>query len=191
METELRYHDLRLMDWSPEMIEVLQKATKGKIKDLRMINFILDELEKAKKLHKRGHTDGVIYIVSEGSSFYKIGKSKDHSVINRLVGLQVGNPRPLSFVQCYYCSDYHTLEFAVHSSLEKHKISGEWFEIDLKNIKRTIINCAKNNDIIIFGELGASIVDVKRNLSKLQKEYQKTPEERYKLFLKEGIKCMT
>jgi hypothetical protein len=71
--------------------------------------------------------EGFIYIIDEGNddSPIKIGSSCRRS-LDRVNGLQTGNPRPLRLV--YEEAAEISLERVIHSALDAHRLCGEWFE---------------------------------------------------------------
>lgn len=71
-------------------------------------------------------TNAVVYFVQDGD-FVKIGASTaGRSLMLRVAGLQVGNPREL-VLRCVIAGD---LEREFHEHFAKQRVRGEWFRID-------------------------------------------------------------
>lgn len=187
----IRKKDLLEMGWSEEMYDTLILATKGRLKDPALFNFIYEEFELANSIDRYGYPYGIVYVVTDGTGCYKVGKSKDQSIIGRLSSLQVGNPRELSYTNCYFCSNYNLLEVATHSILEEHRIIGEWFNAGLTNIQSAVKKAALENNITIYGDIGVDRFTMSRNMIKMRDQYVMNPKERYCLFLKnkEAVIC--
>ena len=75
---------------------------------------------------------GFIYVIGETGSTdtYKIGISQT-SVEDRLCTLQIGNPRELYIALTAELEEYALLEQRIHILLNKYRIRGEWFFVDL------------------------------------------------------------
>jgi hypothetical protein len=73
---------------------------------------------------------GWVYLIGEdvkgGRRYVKIGESKDHPV-NRLAGLQTGNPRRLVLLATKKAADRKALETALHAKFIELNVLGEWF----------------------------------------------------------------
>jgi hypothetical protein len=74
-----------------------------------------------------------------GTECFKIGYSIDPK--SRLAALQSGNPCSLVLAAMVDCDDFspEMLERQVHHRLRRHRLRGEWFDIDLEAI---ILNVA-------------------------------------------------
>lgn len=72
---------------------------------------------------------GYVYIVKTDDNFYKVGIT--NNVKNRIRGLQTSNPKKLELVGSFYSKDYQGLESHLHGKFDKHRRSGEWFELDI------------------------------------------------------------
>lgn len=78
-----------------------------------------------------------IYIVVCGN-YTKIGISKNIS--ERMTALQTGNPFPINLVFAKVVEDAENIEKIIHTEYNEFNISGEWFDIEKKQI----------NDIIYY-----------------------------------------
>ena len=77
----------------------------------------------------------IVYVIqSEGSDYYKIGKtSKD--INERLLALQTGNPNSLKVVCVIPCADSHSLERFLHTQFANKRVRNEWFELDSSDVR--------------------------------------------------------
>ena len=76
-----------------------------------------------------------IYIIGSDRPPYKVGISADPK--RRLKSQQTGHPLPL---QIHYIRETEVcktklLEQVIHKHLKMHKTSGEWFNVELKDLK--------------------------------------------------------
>jgi len=71
-----------------------------------------------------------IYIISEGPRGpVKIGIAE--SIINRMIAIQMCNPRPLRLIAAFVPIDVpaRQVEKKIHRSLKTYRILGEWFDL--------------------------------------------------------------
>ena len=77
-----------------------------------------------------------IYIIREGSkkkkNYFKIGSSKDvvNSYNQRIVGIQIGNPRKLFLLKKIYNENSFKLEYFLHQYIIEFHHRGEWFYLN-------------------------------------------------------------
>ena len=77
-----------------------------------------------------------IYIIREGSkkkkNYFKIGSSKDvvNSYNQRIVGIQIGNPRKLFLLKKIYNENSFKLEYFLHQYIIDFHHRGEWFYLN-------------------------------------------------------------
>jgi len=87
----------------------------------------------------------VVYVVSDGTGFHKIGRTKDFR--NRMESLQAGNPRKL-FLVCYQpCSTFryaNIVEKKMHQWICSQRAFGEWFSIKSNDCFRIMSLAAKS-----------------------------------------------
>jgi len=76
-----------------------------------------------------------IYIIGSDNPPYKVGISKDPN--RRLRNLQTGHPYPLKIhlLKETDVSRTKLLETVIHRHLKFYKTSGEWFDVNLENLK--------------------------------------------------------
>ena len=81
-----------------------------------------------------------LYIVSEGTEWFKIGRSVNPR--NRLIYMQSGNPRKLSLIKTFRVEYWriNAIEFRAHSFFKHCERHGEWFKTDKAT---AILNAAK------------------------------------------------
>lgn len=72
-----------------------------------------------------------VYLISDGK-YTKIGYSNNPYA--RLTALQTANPQELKIVALFPVASGKALEQLIHSQLESHKVSGEWFDAPLIQI---------------------------------------------------------
>lgn len=77
-------------------------------------------------------TEGYIYVLTDKTTRYKIGKTKD--IQKRIRELQTGSSRRLYMYRWKYVSDMKKAENGLHKIFSAHRKQGEWFELDEKNI---------------------------------------------------------
>ena len=91
---------------------------------------------------------GVYVIQIRRTSKYKIGITKH--IKTRLKQFQTGNPEPLDMVVFMETEDPRKLESLLHQEFKEKRLSGEWFELNEKDL--LIIK-------IMGNQIGAHVVD--------------------------------
>lgn len=81
---------------------------------------------------KKGYCPGFVYIISEGTEFFKIGWASN--VKQRLKDLQIANPRRLQIVKQIQSTNKKD-EKIIHYKYHDKKVRGEWFELDSSDIE--------------------------------------------------------
>lgn len=69
-----------------------------------------------------------VYIIrTEGTNFYKIGRTKN--VEQRIYSLRTANPYPVEVVLACRIDEAFKVEAYLHYKLQRYSIRGEWFEL--------------------------------------------------------------
>lgn len=90
---------------------------------------------------------GVVYIVSEGETGpTKIGISRS-SVIARVLGLQIGNPRPLRLVATFSVANPRGVERRLHEHLRAGRLCGEWFSFNEDTVLANVVEFLTRENI--------------------------------------------
>lgn len=76
---------------------------------------------------------GFVYLV-QCNEFYKIGVATN--MLQRLAGLQTGNPYPLRVIAYYRIENPVEVEARLHFRFQKKSHGGEWFKFDEQDVKR-------------------------------------------------------
>lgn len=77
----------------------------------------------------------MLYIM-ECDGYYKIGVACN--VFERRDTLQCGSPHEINIIEAAWLSNPYRAESALHRELKKHRVIGEWFNVDLKIIKNML-----------------------------------------------------
>ena len=79
---------------------------------------------------------GCIYLLQcAGTRYFKIGCSTADTPHNRVDSMQTGCPLNIVII-AYAKTTYHkTVERLLHIMLQRHRVHGEWFELDDSNAK--------------------------------------------------------
>ena len=110
----------------------------------------LDLFPTGKKMSDLIYIIGYADIDLKKESDYKVGKSTERNLSNRLSGIQVGSPRAFK-VYATFPVDDPQLEKRCHYALAHHGMGeiktrqGEWFNGKLKTIKEVIIETLRTN----------------------------------------------
>jgi hypothetical protein len=93
-------------------------------------------------------SSGILYVISNdwirdpvsNSTPYKIGITKN-SVGERYYGLGLKMPGTFITLFAYKLDNYENAEKLIHGVLYKHRVNGEWFNIDKKELDLIKLNC--------------------------------------------------
>lgn len=109
---------------------------------------IFAKIEKAKKARGgNNEPSGIIYIISNGSKYYKLGFSKN--VKQRIKSLQTANGRTVKLVKMFEGS--LESEKKLHKLLKKFNINGEWYKKDiLEIVTQELIDSLNNNNKNVY-----------------------------------------
>jgi len=121
----------------------------------------------------------------EGHPWLKIGYTR--SVLDRISGMQVSCPLPLTLLKVYACGDGHRLEQHLHRLLAKDRRRGEWFETTVEAIDAAFATVAGHEGDVTFGLLPQTIARLKERQAQLEEKRQKRQaqlEEKRQLSLK-------
>lgn len=115
----------------------------------KRLSIPLPEIQSHTHSEIRDSKPGIIYVITidnaEAAHLYKIGRTREGGVEDRLASLQTGCPWPLRIVASYWCSRPVELELTVHQDLQRYHKLGEWFDLSRAGVKdplqtiRTII----------------------------------------------------
>lgn len=78
-------------------------------------------------------TPGYVYVISNGSDRFKIGKSINPE--KRLKSLTLGDKGKIIVKNYYSEYNYSHIEKELHTIFRNKKISGEWFELSESDIE--------------------------------------------------------
>ena len=117
--------------------------------DIRFMNIVSDDdaigriarkVGVSKKYIKDRANGSVVYFIQAGNSDgpIKIGICKSDKVLNRLNGLQVGNPYPL--VVLGVVPGNSILERKLHDKFQDSRLVGEWFDVSYK-LEEFLLEC--------------------------------------------------
>lgn len=84
--------------------------------------------------------EGFIYIVSNPAwdGYYKVGVSLDPR--DRLKSYQTSSPfQDFKLEGWYFSYNARSVEKEIHSRLERFRTNGEWFELDLENLRKFLL----------------------------------------------------
>ena len=87
----------------------------------------LDEKYPFSSVPKAPNHKGLVYLISDGSQWYKIGKTK--SIAARLTACQTGNPNKLEVLHVIKCANYNRVEYYLHNKFKDVRGRGEWFAL--------------------------------------------------------------
>jgi hypothetical protein len=77
---------------------------------------------------------GVVYFVSDGTGFVKIGCTSQE-ISARVASMQTSNPRRLVLIATIHTDNIAETEAAIHDEFHEHRHSiGEWFSITIDQI---------------------------------------------------------
>lgn len=83
-----------------------------------------------------------VYLISDSKSYtYKIGISNNPE--KRIKSLQTGNDKTLKIVCKVLCENYSNVETALHNKYNFLRVSGEWFELNDKDVLNFEQDCKK------------------------------------------------
>ena len=93
-------------------------------------------------------SSGILYVISNdwirdpesNSTPYKIGITKN-SVGERYYGLGLKMPGTFKALFAYKLDNYENAEKLIHGILYKHRVNGEWFNIDKKELDLIKLSC--------------------------------------------------
>jgi hypothetical protein len=97
---------------------------------------------------------GYIYLlecVSDDSTSYKIGFTKNKDISKRVSSLQTGNKDKIKCVDVFKTNHDRKIETSLHNQFKYCKLEGEWFDLnirDIANFKSTCDRLEKNFDIL-------------------------------------------
>jgi hypothetical protein len=96
---------------------------------------LLEQEKRREEDKKRKPIPGDIYIIKDnGTGYYKIGMSRN--VNQRIKSLNTSTPRGIETVLIFDSSDCVLDENNIHNMFSDKRISGEWFELDDKDIEK-------------------------------------------------------
>ena len=156
----IKKHKIALIDhvWGFTSFSKATAYNHGLDKNKEILNLLNEHTYKqkqhkitAKQKNKRQGT-GYVYVIKCGNfDLYKIGISKD-TPKNRLSGIQVGSPFPLTMTHIIYCDYFSYVEKLIHSKYSKYRVLGEWFELNEKTLKNVVadINNYSTKQIKLF-----------------------------------------
>lgn len=95
--------------------------------------------------NREGEYDEWVYILSNPSfSYFKIGKTKYQPEERaRQLSRETGVPLPFEVEWAFNCWNAENLEKEVHRRLENYRINKEFFQINLNEAKKVIIELGK------------------------------------------------
>lgn len=83
---------------------------------------------------------GLVYLIRESETeFYKIGKSQESSLSDRLASLQVGNPRKLIPFYSILIENPFFVEAELHRCYSQYNGNGEWFKLTPELVEEIIV----------------------------------------------------
>ena len=105
---------------------------------------IFAKIENAQKAREASDKqEGIIYIISNGSKYHKLGFSQN--VKERMNSLQTANGHNLKLVKTF--KGCIKSEMILHKMLESFKINGEWYKKDvLKIVTQELIDSLSSSD---------------------------------------------
>ena len=111
------------------------------------------------------HQPGYVYIIGEGTNYYKVGGTT-RGVDTRRNELQIGNPRPLQSIVQFCVNDCYNAEEAAHAAAGTAPganviwINGrrsEWYQVNninqFSNVIRNAVADHQAAEMQIFGKL--------------------------------------
>lgn len=86
-----------------------------------------------------------VYLLRAGEDQYKVGIAKD--VLERIKGVQTGNPLKIQLVNAIYSEDAASVESRIHKWLKDRKSDGgrEWFKLDAQDALKLITKMTELN----------------------------------------------
>ncbi len=88
---------------------------------------------------------GYVYVVSNCSGHYKIGRT--NNVESRIRAIQTSNPSSIELIVYFHSDDNVSLEKELHCLFSSKRVNGEWFMLDNNDI-----DLLKSRDKAILGE---------------------------------------
>jgi DNA segregation ATPase FtsK/SpoIIIE-like protein len=82
-----------------------------------------------------------VYLLRAGDNHYKVGVAK--SVKSRVAGIQTSNPTKIHIVSTKLLEDAYATERELHARLKQWNVSGEWFELEPRQVIDLLIEIAK------------------------------------------------
>jgi len=105
-------------------------------------------------------SSGILYVISNdwirdpesNSTPYKIGITKN-SISERYYGLGLKMPGTFKALFAYKLDNYENAEKLIHGILFKHRVNGEWFNIDKKELDLIKMNCEAMGGIDVTNDV--------------------------------------
>jgi len=98
--------------------------------------------------------NGFIYLfetVSEYETKYKIGYTRNKATLKKRVkSLQTGNPEKIRIVDYFPTKHGRQVETTLHNIFSIKRLEGEWFDLEIYDVKNFIESCKKIESRIDF-----------------------------------------
>lgn len=116
---------------------------------------------------------GYVYLIGTPLfGWYKIGKSKTPEI--RVANLGILLPFKIKVIGIWKAENHHLLESTLHEIYNDHRINGEWFEFDKKDVYKIFDKIPKEAIIFPTDEL-SSVFDNFSNIDEDVRKFTKNP----------------
>jgi len=97
--------------------------------------------------------NGYIYLfesINDYETQYKIGYTRNKSTLKKRVKqLQTGNPNKIKIID-YFATEYgRKVETTLHNIYSIKRLEGEWFDLDIYDVKSFLESCEKIENTFI------------------------------------------
>jgi len=111
-------------------------------------------------------SSGILYVIfndwirdpESNSTPFKIGITKN-TVGERYYGLGLKMPGIFKTLFAYKLDNYENAEKLIHGILYKHRVNGEWFNIDTKELDLIKLNCKAMGGIDVTDDVKDEIIE--------------------------------
>jgi hypothetical protein len=96
-----------------------------------------------------------VYLVTDGTGLYKIGRSADANL--RIKGLQTSNGRELELLYAVDCVHGPKVEAILHRRHATKKSKGEWFALTQEDRERFVMEVKAIDDNLVYIEQNSTL----------------------------------